>query len=250
MPRSLPALAAGILQSHQAWTVRSDAARLAAEPLPPVYHTDEALGGAAQAEQVARAVAELAQKLARLKHAYAAWPVFDPGAYFDLYPCHLAGLCRVEETQQIVRVRLYADLLAPAVRAAERYWVETLLPAYHAGSPVDAAAVYRHHLADEVMPTLAGLLDEAVEVVQAALDLLAGNLEVISLLGGLEERIQHRPRPGITLAPGLPAALQRLPRAMPTLTLDVIFPAPEERPVGRELWLDFAAATRRTEFTG
>ncbi len=237
-------MAAGILQSHQAWTVRSDAARLAAEPLPPVYHTDEALGGAAQAERVARAVAELAQKLARLKHAYAAWPVFDPGAYFDLYPYHLASLCRVEETQQIVRVRLYADLLAPAMRAAERYWVGTFLPAYHAGSTAEAAAVYRDHLTVETIPTLAALLDEAVDVVQRALDLLAGNLEVISLLGGLEERIQHRPRPGMTLAPGLPASLQRLPRAMPTLTMDVIFPAPEVRPIGRELWLDFAAATR------
>ena len=80
------------------------------------------------------------------------------------------------------------------------------------------------------------------------LDLLAGNLEVISLLGGLEERIQHRPRPGTTLAPGLPASLQRLPRAMPTLTLDVIFPAPDARPVGREVWLDFES--RRMEFTG
>jgi hypothetical protein len=244
LPRSLPALAAGILQSHQAWTVRSDAARLATEPLPLVYHTDEVLGGAAQAERVARAVAELAQKLARLKHAYAAWPLFDPGAYFDLYSCHLASLCRVEETQQIVRVRLYADLLAPAVRAAERYWVGTFLPAYHAGSTAEAAAVYRDHLTDEATPILAGLLDEAIDVVQRTLDLLDGNLEVISLLGGLEERIQHRPRPGMTLAPGLPASLQRLPRAMPTLTMDVIFPAPEARPVGRELWLDFAAATR------
>lgn len=244
MPRSLPALAAGILQSHQAWTVRSDAARLEMEPLPPVYHTGEALAGAADAERVARAVAELAQKLARLKHAYAAWPVFDPGAYFDLHSCHLAGLCRVEETQQIVRVRLYADLLAPAFRAAERYWVETFLPAYLAGSLIDAAGAYRDHLTDEAMPTLARLLDDAVDVVQGALDLLAGNLEVVSCLGGLEERIQHRPRPGATLAPDLPAALQRLPRAMPTLTLDTIFPAPVERPVGREAWMDFATASR------
>lgn len=244
MPRSLPALAAGILQSHQAWTVRSDAARLEAEPLPPVYHSDEALAGAAQAERVARTAAELAQRLARLKNAHAAWPVFDPGAYFDLYPCHLASLCRVEETQQIVRVRLYADLLAPAVRAAERYWIETFLPAYHAGSTAEAAAVYRDNLADEATPALAGLLDEAVDVVQTALDLLAGNLEVVSLLGGLEERIQHRPRPGATLAPGLPASLQRLPRVMPTMTLDLIFPAPVERPVGREVWMDFATTAR------
>ncbi len=244
MPRSLPALAAGIVQSHQAWTVRSHAARLEEEPLPPVYGIDETLAGAAQSERAGRAAAELAQRLTRLKHAYAAWPVFDPGAYFDLRPCHLAGICRIEETQQVVRVRLYADLLAPAFRAAERYWVETFLPAYHAGSTSEAAAVYRDHLADEAIPTLTGLLDRAVDVMQRTLDLLAGNLEVISLLGGLEERIQHRPRPGATLAPGLPAALQRLPRAMPTLTLDLIFPAPEARPVGAEAWMDFASASR------
>jgi len=236
-------LAAGILQSHQAWTVRSDVARLESEPLPPVYHVDDALAAAAQAERVAQAVAELAQKLTRLKYAYAAWPLFDSGAYFDLHPCHLASLCRVEETRNIVRVRLYSDLLAPAFRAAERYWATTFLAAYHAGSPVDAAGVYRDYLHDQAMPALAQLLAEAVDLVQGTLDLLAGNLEVISLLGGLEERIQHRPRPGATLAPGLPASLQRPPRAMPTLTLDVIFPAPEERPVGREIWLDFATAT-------
>jgi hypothetical protein len=214
------------------------------ETLPPVYHCAETRAGAAQAEQVARAVAELAQKLARLKHAYPAWPLFDPGAYFDLYSCHLASLSRVEETRQIVRVRLYADLLAPAFRAAERYWVETFLPAYHAGSTVEAAAGYRNHLMGDAVPVLAGLLDEAVDVVQRTLDLLAGNLEVISLLGGLEDRIQHRPRPGATLAPGLPAVLQRLPRAMPTLTLDLIFPTPEARPVGGEVWMDFATASR------
>lgn len=224
--------------------MRSDAARLELAPLPPVYHVDEDLAAAAQGERVAQAVAELAQKLARLRHAYAAWPLFDPGAYFDLQPCHLASLCRVEETPQIVRVRLYADLLAPAFRAVERCWIEAFLPAYHAGAAAGADSVYRDHLADEAMPTLARQLGEAVDVVQNALDLLAGNLEVISLLGGLEERIQHRPRPGMTLAPGLPAALQRMPRALPTLTLDVIFPAPEARPVGREIWLDFATAAR------
>lgn len=241
MPRSLPALAAGILQSHQAWRVRSDAARLEMEPLPLAYHVDETVAGSIQAERVARAVAELAQKLARLKAAYAAWPVFDPGAYFDLYPCHLASLGRVEEMQQIARVRLYADLLAPSFRAAERYWVESYLPAYHAGSTAEATGVYRDHLRDEAMPRQAHLLDDAVNVIQDAVERLAGNVEVIGSLGGLEERIQHRPRPGTTIAPGLPAGLQRLPRAMPTLTLDLIFPAPEERPVGRELWMEFEA---------
>ncbi len=241
MPKSLPALAAGILQSHQAWRVRSEAARFEIDYPPPAYHVDEGLEGAAQSERLAQTVAELAQKLARLKYAYGAWPLFDPGAYFDLYPCHLASLSRVEETQQIVRVRLYADLLAPAFRIAERYWVESFLPAYHAGFSGDAIDAFRAHLHDEAVPTLARLLEEAVGVTQGALDLLAGNLEVVGVLGGLEERIQHRPRPGATLAPGLPAGLQHLPRTMPTLTLDVIFPAPEARPVGGEVWMDFEA---------
>jgi len=244
LPKSLPALTAGILQSNQAWRVRSDAARFELEYPSPAYHVDEGLEGWAQSERLAQAVAELAQKLARLKHAYPAWPLFDPGAYFDLYPCHLASLSRVEEMPTIMRVRLYADLLAPAFRMAERYWVESFLPAYHAGFSGDAIDAFRAHLHDEAMPTLARLLDQADGVAQGALDLLAGNLEVVSVLGGLEERIQHRPRPGATLAPGLPASLQRLPRAMPTLTLDTIFPAPEAWPVGREIWLDFAAAAR------
>jgi hypothetical protein len=241
LPKSLPALAAGILQSNQAWRVRSEAARFDIEYPTPAYHVDEGLQGAAQSERLTQAVAELAQKLARLKHAYPAWPLFDPGAYFDLYPCHLTSLSRVEETPNLMRVRLYADLLAPAFRAAERYWVETFLPAYHAGASGDVSDAFREHLYDEAMPTLARLLDEAVGVAQGALDLLAGNLEVVSVLGGLEERIQHRPRPGATIAPGLPAGLQRLPRTVPTLTLDVIFPAPEARPVGGEVWMDFEA---------
>ncbi len=241
MPKSLPALTTGILQSNQAWRVRSDAARFELEYPSPAYHVDEGLEGWAQSERLAQSVAELAQKLARLKYAYRAWPVFNPGAYFDLYPCHLASMSRIEETQQFVRVRLYADLLAPAFRRAERYWVESFLPAYHAGFSGDAIDAFRAHLHGEAMPTLARLLDEAVGVTQGALDLLAGNLEVVGVLGGLEERIQHRPRPGATIAPGLPAGLQRLPRTMPTLTLDVIFPAPEERPAGGEIWMGFEA---------
>lgn len=244
MPKSLPALAAGILQSNQAWRVRSDAARFECELPPPAYHVEAGLAEPAQSERVAQAVAELAQKLARLKNAYPAWPLFDPGAYFDLFPCHLASVSRVEEFSNIVRVRLYADLLAPAFRAAERYWIETFLPAYHAGFKGEASDVFCGHLHDEAVPTLARLLDETFDSIQRSLDLIAGNLEVVSCLGGLEERIQHRPRPGAVLTPGLPPVLQRLPRAMPTLTLDVIFPAPEERPVGREIWLDFATAVR------
>jgi len=60
----------------------------------------------------------------------------------------------------------------------------------------------------------------AEQSVQGTLDLLGHNLEVLNLLGGLEERIQHRPQ---AVAPDLAEALQRLPRQMPTLTLDTWF---------------------------
>lgn len=239
MPRSLPALAAGILQSNQAWRVQSDAARLDSEPLPPVYYTDSTLSATAEAERVAQTVSELAQRLARLPQAYQAWPVFHAGAYFDLHHGQIAALSRVEETRHIVRVRLYADLLAPAVRAAERYWVETFLPAYHAGAAAEAADAFRQHLYEEAVPTLTARLQHAAAVVQGALDHATQDVTVLAMLGGLEERIQHRPRSGTRVAAGLPVSLQWLPRSMPTLTLDLIFSAPLERPLGREAWLRF-----------
>jgi hypothetical protein len=132
----------------------------------------------------------------------------------------------VEETASAVRVRLYADLLLPAFRGAERYWVETFLPAYHAaegranGTAQHPAGAFGAYLVDEVVPELAARLRLAEEGIQGVLELLGHNLEVLNFLGGLEERIQHRPR---AVASGLPAGLQRLPRQMPTLTLDAWF---------------------------
>lgn len=243
MPNSLPALVAGILTSDTVWHVRSDAARFEREAVVPAYYIDPELPVEGQAERATLVATELAQKLMRLRDAYANWPVFDPGAYFDLYPPHLHTLCRVEETQAVLRVRLYADLLLPAFRAAERFWVESFLPAYHAGqggSGANAATdAFREHLSGEAMPRLAALLDAAEQSVSGALALLADNLDVVTFLGGLEERIQHRPRPGSSLAPGLAPALLRLPREMSTLTLDAMFSLPEDRPPGQEVWRSY-----------
>lgn len=241
MPRSLPALVAGILQSDKAWHVRSEAARFESEPVVPAYAVDQTLPVAAQAERAAQSIAELAVKIARLKGAYGSWPMFDPGPYFDLYPAQWVSLCRVEETRRIVRVRVYADLLLPAFRVAERYWVESFLPAYHAGfgSAELSGDAFQMHVLAESAPVLGELLAEAERGVQATLDVLSDHWPVLGLLGGLEERIQHRPAPGAHMAAGLPPALQRLPREMPTLTLDAIYPAPRHRPPGREAWLSY-----------
>ncbi len=226
MPNSLPALVAGILQSHTAWGVRSAAAWFERAPLVPAYQVDDDPAVPEQTKQTAQAVLELAQKLERLSDAYSKWSTFEVGPYFDLYPLHAARFCRFEETQHTMRVRLYADLLSPAFRRAEQYWVETFLPAYHAGAGGEDSA-FRTHLLTEVMPELALRLDAAEHAIQGVLDMLSNSVTVLNFLGGLEERIQHRLRPGVHMAPLLPSTLQRLPRAMPTLTLDAMLPRAE-----------------------
>lgn len=238
MPRSLPALAAGVLRSDRAWHVRSAARQLTEVPLVPAYHVDEVLSTQEQPARTAQVILELTQKLKRLEAAYGSWPVFDPGPYFDLYPEHLAALCWVEELAHTVRVRIYADLLVPAFRHAERHWVESFLPAYHVGQDAGQGSVFREHLHGEAIPGMAHLLSRAEMVIKSTLALLSEDLSVLSSLGALEERIQQRPPPGSSLAPGLPRELQRLPREMPTLTLDVLFPRPQEPWPGRETWLE------------
>jgi hypothetical protein len=236
MPNSLPALVAGILASDHVWAVRSCARRFERAPLVPAYQVDAGLPLADQAEQAAQAMIELSQKLFRLEEAYPNWPVFEPGPFFDLYPDHLHDFCRAEETRRVVRVRIYADLLLPAFRDAERYWIDSFLPAYHAGHNGHVMDAFRTHLVEETMPAMERLLDEAEQTITHTLRLLSDRLDVLTYLGGLEERIQHRPRPGATLAPGLSQALQRLPREMPTLTLDALFPRPVEDLPERAGW--------------
>ncbi|MCS6845675.1 MAG: hypothetical protein NZ528_15355 [Caldilineales bacterium] len=240
MPNSLPALVKGILQSHTAWHVRSAAAWFETAPLVPAYHVPQELSPAEQAQRAAQAVLELAQKLDRLPRAYPHWDAFEPGPYFDLYPVHAARFCRAEETARVVRVRLYADLLLPAFRQAERYWAETFLPAYHAGIGAEETTghnAFRSYLLDEVMPEMICRLDRAEAAVQGVLDLLSDTTAVLQYSGAVEERILARLPPGARPAPGLPPALQRVPRRMPTLTLDLAIPRPQ--PPGRSahrLW--------------
>lgn len=223
MPNSLPALVAGILQSDKVWNVRSAAWRFGRTPLVPAYQIDDELPRAEQATRAAQVLAELTQKLTRLEEAYPNWSQFEPGPYFDLDSHHLGDFCRFEETSTVVRARLYVDLLLPAFRRAERYWVESFLPAFHAGQTSEEADVFHEHLTSDAFPTLAALVAKAEQVIEATLHLVEDDLEILTHLGGLEERIQHRPPPGTLLASELPPALQRLPREMPTLTLDVMF---------------------------
>ena len=242
MPSSLPALAAAILRSDRLWHVRSDGARFEAGGLTAAYNLDTGLPVEAQAERAAHLVAELARKLERLPDAFAWWPLFEPGPYFDLYSAQIHSFCRVEELRSVVRVRIYADLLLPAFRRAEHYFIQTFLPAYHAAASDAADDAYSQNLANNAIPGMNERLRDAELAVAGTLARLEDQLDVLVLLGGLEERIQHRPPPGTRLAPRLPMELQRLPREMPTLTLDAMFSGPERRPYGRDAWLRFQQA--------
>lgn len=242
MPTSLPALAAAILRSDRLWHVRSDGARFEAAGLTAAYNLDTGLPVEAQAERAAHLVADLARKLERLPDAFAWWPIFEPGAYFDLYSAQTHSFCRVEELRSLVRVRVYPDLLLPAFRRAESYFVTTFLPAYHAAASAAPEDAFARNLVDSAIPDMIDLFRDAELAVTGTLAHLADQLDVLVLLGGLEERIQHRPPPGTRLAPRLPIELQRLPREMPTLTLDAMFGGPERRPAGRDAWLRFQQA--------
>ncbi|MEA3336958.1 MAG: hypothetical protein U9R25_13685 [Chloroflexota bacterium] len=237
MPSSLPALVAGILQSNQAWRIRSAAEYIEKAPIVPAYLIDGELPLDELPGRAVQVVHELVQKLSRLGDAYGNWPLFEAAPYFDLYPAHMRDFCRVEETSHVVRVRLYADLLLPVFRAAERFWVHSFLPAYHAGVG-NIQDAFWHHFVHETTPRMVTLLNDAQRAIQKTLNLLTDEIDVLGALGGLEERIQHRPSPCFQLAPGMAQALQRLPREMPTLTLDVIYRRPSKIAPGRSVWLE------------
>ena len=131
----------------------------------------------------------------------------------------------------------------PRELALGQWWAEQELK-----SPANLEAAARQIIT--LVTSLLGLLLAILAVAEDPLPAylasgglrLAGGLAILALLGGLEERIQHRPPPGSRLAPRLPLDLQRMPREMPTLTLDAMFNGPERRPFGRDAWLHFQQA--------
>ena len=96
----------------------------------------------------------------------------------------------------------------PSARPSASGW-SPFLPAYHAGYGGSELGddAFRQHMLEEAAPALGSLLAEAERGVQATLDVLSDNWPVLSILGGLEERIQHRPAPGVRIAAGLPLVL-------------------------------------------
>ncbi len=234
--RSVPGLAAAFRLIHRWHPPVSSAARLLARPLVEAYQVP---AGAEEREiRIAgQVIAAAADRLRRLAHAYAEWEVFDPCAYFDLYPEQADLLVHVSERVTTVHVTFYADLLLPSFRRVEQTWAEEFFPAYQAAYPferrVDRRSAYTAHYYEFDMPKILAYWDRLQRVVKAVRSQLVEDIGFLAAAGGSEERAywQHHwpPEPAQALDPRLLLPLDQIE----TLTLTVEFPLPAHRQPGR-----------------
>lgn len=215
MPLSLPALAASISAPEQSWPCDSAARPLARTPFVPAYRVPVRGASKSRIPRLADAVALLAERLDRLTEAYGHWSRFDAAAYFDLQPRQAHTLVRIERLGATLDVTLYADLLAPAFRGAERYWAEQFCPAYHAAGS-DQNDAFSLHFQRHIVPAMRRRLQQAQEEIAAAGELLyrRGDVTFLSVAAAPDERSRHLHR----LSPG-DEDLTLLYLNLPTLTL-------------------------------
>ncbi len=216
MFRSFPALRQALSRMEQIEPVESAAAAFEGADLVPAYAVPGDGCVEEEAKALAAAVAILAERTVRLEMVYEQWQPFEPGPYFDLCPSHVALICDLEERGSLVHVRLYADLLSPSFRAAERFCVEQFLPIVRA-SQADVPlrrATWAHELHERAWPILQERLIRAEQVIDQAVDSLtqAGHVSFMVAWGAAEERRRTSPR-----------------GRAPTLTLDFTFPLPLSR---------------------
>jgi hypothetical protein len=192
MFRSLPALKRVFIQFDHVESTQSAAAAFEAADVVPAYRVPACKDPDREAKALAAAVSVLAERTVRLENVYGYWNPFEPGPYFDLRAPHAALMCEVEESGSLVHVRLYADLLSPSFRAAERFCVEEFLPALRAArSHSDpAATALIHELRDRLWPALRDKIERAEWVIERAAERLtqAGHVSFIVTWGAAEER--------------------------------------------------------------
>ncbi len=234
--RSMPGLAVAFRLIQRWHPPRSSAAQLLARPLVEAYRVPS--GEVEREIRVAsQVVAAAADRLRRLVHAYGEWEVFDPCAYFDLYPEQAELLVHVSERVTTVHVTFYADLLLPSFRRVERTWAQEFFPAYQAAYPfepgLDRRSAYTAHYYDFDVPKILAYWDRLRHVVQAVRSRLAEDIGYLAAAGGSEERAywqHHWPQePSQALDPRLLVPLEEIK----TLTLTVEFPLPAHRQPGR-----------------
>ncbi|NOZ27205.1 MAG: hypothetical protein GXP39_04010 [Chloroflexi bacterium] len=225
MIRSFPALRQALRQLDQLEPTHSAAAAFEAADLVPAYRVPDSCDVAREARILANAVSILAERVVRLESVYGHWHPFEPGPYFDLRSPHAALMCQVEESGSLVHVRLYADLLSPSFRAAERFCMEQFLPALRSAhvSSSPGAITRMYELRDRIWPALYERLERAEQVLRGAADILTETGHVCFLIawGAIEERRR---------------TISGNHAASPTLTLDFTFPLPlRRRPRRREI---------------
>lgn len=214
MFRSLPALRRALSLMEQSEPTGSAAAAFEAADLVCAYRVPGRSDVAAEAKALAAAVATLADRVVRLESAYSYWEAFEAGPYFDLHATQAAMVCQVEEAGGLVRVRIYADLLAPSFRAAERFCVERFLPAVRAShaQTLPQRIVHERELVRGAWRPLQIWLSQAEQVIDKAVTSLlqAGDVSFLVTWGAAGER--QRADVGDS--------------ATPTLTLDFTFSRP------------------------
>ncbi|HHB90985.1 MAG TPA: hypothetical protein ENK60_06715 [Anaerolineae bacterium] len=182
-------------------------------PFVPAYRAPERGDPQVIARRIAEGVIILAERLHRLPKAYPHWHPFDPAAYFDLYPEQVPALIRIERLGATLDVTVYADLLSPAFRRAERFWATEFCPAYLAAGENDA---FLHHFEQRTLPAMQRRLQEARDEIARAWDLLSrrDDITFLAVSAALDERITHLHR-----LPEDDPDLIDLYHTLPTLTL-------------------------------
>jgi hypothetical protein len=212
LPHSLPALASFIAQPEKSWPCNSVVIKCLNRPFVPAYRAPEQADKPIIARHIAEGVAILAERLRRLPRAYPHWHRFDPAAYFDLHPRQVAAMVRIEALGATLDVTIYADLLSPAFRRAERFWAREFCPAYFAAGQKD---VFDAHFWQRILPAMQRRLQEAREEISLAGDVLfrRGDVTFLSVSAASDERASHQHR--------IPddEALLILYQDIPTLTL-------------------------------
>ena len=179
----------------------------------PAYRAPERGDPLVIARRIAEGVSILADRLHRLPRAYPYWRPFDAASYFDLYPEQVQALVRMERLGATLDVTIYADLLSPAFRRAERFWATEFCPAFFAAGEGDAFA---RHFQQRTLPGMQRRLQEARDEIALAAEILyqRDDIAFLAVSAALDERITHQHR-----LPEDDPALIDLYHRLPTLTL-------------------------------
>lgn len=213
LPHSLPALTSLIAQPETSWPCHSIVDLYLHRPFVPAYRAPEYGEQALVARRIANGVAILAERLRRFSRSYPHWHRFDPAPYFDLFPDQAAALVRIDVLGATLDITIYADMLSPAFRRAERFWAQAFCPAWFASGRNDA---FDSHFYQHTLPAMQRRLQEARAEIAQAGDILyrRDDITFLASSAALDERAAHQHR-----LPADDKAIRSLFHHIPTLTL-------------------------------